>query len=93
MRMATDLSVRLGLLPPEALQRIHRLLVRAGLPVQAPDLGVERYLQWMGRDKKAEAGEIRFVLLESMGRAVVRPAPDELVCQVLESAVGRGAPA
>jgi 3-dehydroquinate synthase len=93
MRMATDLSVRLGLLPPEALERMHRLLVRAGLPVRAPDLGVERYLQWMGRDKKAEAGEIRFVLLESMGRAVVRPAPDELVCQVLESAVGRGAPA
>jgi 3-dehydroquinate synthase len=93
MRMATDLSVRLGLLPPSALERMHRLLVRAGLPVRAPDLGVERYLQWMGRDKKAEAGEIRFVLLESMGRAVVRPAPDELVCQVLESAVGRGAPA
>jgi 3-dehydroquinate synthase len=93
MRMATDLSVRLGLLPPSALERMHRLLVRAGLPVQAPDLGVERYLQWMGRDKKAEAGEIRFVLLESMGLAVVRPAPDELVGQVLESAVGRGAPA
>jgi 3-dehydroquinate synthase len=93
MRMATDLSVRLGLLPPSALERMHRLLARAGLPVRAPDLGVERYLQWMGRDKKAEAGEIRFVLLESMGRAVVRPAPDELVCQVLESAVGWGAPA
>jgi 3-dehydroquinate synthase len=93
MRMATDLSVRLGLLPPEALQRMHDLLVRAGLPVQAPDLGADSYLQWMGRDKKAEAGEIRFVVLESMGRAVVRPAPDELVCQVLESAVGRGAPA
>ena len=93
MRMATDLSVRLGLLPPEALQRMHRLLVRAGLPVQAPDLGADCYLQWMGRDKKAEAGEIRFVVLESMGRAVVRPAPDDLVCQVLEAAVGRGAPA
>jgi 3-dehydroquinate synthase len=93
MRMATDLSVRLGLLPPSALERMHRLLIRAGLPVQAPDLGVERYLQWMGRDKKAEAGEIRFVLLESMGRAVVWPAPDELVGQVLEAAVGRGAPA
>jgi 3-dehydroquinate synthase len=93
MRMATDLSVRLGLLPPEALQRMHRLLVQAGLPVQAPDLGAETYLDWMGRDKKAEAGEIRFVVLESMGRAVVRPAPDDLVCQVLEAAVGRGAPA
>jgi 3-dehydroquinate synthase len=93
MRMATDLSVRLGLLPPAALQRMHELLVRAGLPVRAPDLGVERYLQWMGRDKKAEAGEIRFVVLQAMGRALVRPAPDDLVCQVLEAAVGLSAPA
>jgi 3-dehydroquinate synthase len=87
MRMATDLSVRLGLLPPEALQRMHRLLVRAGLPVQAPDLGADRYLQWMGRDKKAEAGEIRFVVLQAMGRAAVQGAPDEVVRQVLQAAV------
>jgi 3-dehydroquinate synthase len=87
MRMATDLSVRLGLLPPEALQRMHRLLVRAGLPVQAPDLGADCYLQWMGRDKKAEAGEIRFVVLQAMGQAAVRSAPDEVVRQVLQAAV------
>jgi len=87
MRMATDLSVRLGLLPPEALQRMHRLLVRAGLPVQAPDLGAETYLDWMGRDKKAEAGEIRFVVLQAMGRAAVQSAPDAVVRQVLQAAV------
>jgi 3-dehydroquinate synthase len=87
MRMATDLSVRLGLLPPAALQRMHDLLVRAGLPVQAPDLGAETYLDWMGRDKKAEAGEIRFVVLQAMGRAAVQSAPDEVVQQVLQAAV------
>ena len=87
MRMATDLSVRLGLLPPAALQRMHDLLVRAGLPVQAPDLGADSYLQWMGRDKKAEAGEIRFVVLQAMGRAAVQSAPDEVVQQVLQAAV------
>jgi 3-dehydroquinate synthase len=87
MRMATDLSVRLGLLPPAALQRMHTLLVRAGLPVRAPDLGVDVYLDWMGRDKKAEAGDIRFVVLESMGRAAVRKAPLDVVRAVLTSAV------
>ena len=87
MRMATDLSVRLGLVPPVALQRMHRLLVRAGLPVQAPDLGADCYLQWMGRDKKAEAGEIRFVVLQAMGQAAVQSAPDEVVRQVLQAAV------
>ena len=93
MRMATDLSVRLGLLPSAALQRMHQLLVRAGLPVRAPDLGAERYLTWMGRDKKAEAGEIRFVVLPAMGRAAVQPAPDAVVRQVLQAAVQVSAPA
>jgi 3-dehydroquinate synthase len=87
MRMATDLSVRLGLVPPATLQRMHTLLVRAGLPVRAPDLGGDVYLDWMGRDKKAEAGDIRFVVLESMGRAVVRKAPEAVVRGVLTSAV------
>ena len=87
MRMATDLSVRLGLVPPAALERMHTLLVRAGLPVRAPDLGGDVYLEWMSRDKKAEAGDIRFVVLESMGRAVVRKAPEAVVRGVLTSAV------
>jgi 3-dehydroquinate synthase len=30
-------------------------------------------------DKKAEAGAIRFVLIHGLGRAVMQPAPDELV--------------
>ena len=87
MRMATDLSVRLGLVPPAVLQRMHTLLVRAGLPVRAPDLGGDVYLDWMGRDKKAEAGDIRFVVLESIGRAAVRKAPEDVVRGVLASAV------
>lgn len=87
MRMATDLSVRLGLVPTSALERMHTLLVRAGLPVCAPDLGADVYLDWMGRDKKAEAGNIRFVVLECMGRAAVRKAPEDVVRAVLTSAV------
>jgi 3-dehydroquinate synthase len=87
MRMATDLSARLGLVPAETVGRMHQLLERAGLPTRAPDLGVSTYLDWMGRDKKVEAGEIRFVVLESVGRAVVRTAPDALVAQVIETAV------
>jgi 3-dehydroquinate synthase len=36
-------------------------------------------------DKKARAGEIRFVVIESPGRAGVRTAPDALVTQVIEA--------
>ena len=85
MVMASDLSVRLGLMPPDFLDRMHRLIERARLPVRGPALGTERYLDLMRVDKKNEQGEIRFVVIESLGRAAMRPAPDELVGQVLEA--------
>jgi 3-dehydroquinate synthase len=89
MLMATDLSAALGLVPAALVQRMRTLLQRAGLPTVAPDLGTARYMQLMGRDKKAEGGQIRFVVLEALGRAAVRPAPDDLVAAVIERATQR----
>jgi 3-dehydroquinate synthetase len=36
-------------------------------------------------DKKAEGGEIRFVLIDGVGRASMRAASDALVREVLEA--------
>jgi 3-dehydroquinate synthase len=83
MLMAADLSVRLGLMPPAFVDRLRYLLERSGLPTRAPALGIDRYLELMRVDKKAEGGEIRFVVIEALGRAAVRPAPDALVREVL----------
>jgi 3-dehydroquinate synthase len=85
MVMATALSARLGLVDAAFVDRIERLCVRAGLPVRAPALGAERYLQLMRGDKKSEAGEIRFVLIDGVGCAVMRAAPDPLVREVIAS--------
>jgi 3-dehydroquinate synthase len=85
MVMAADLSVRLGQLDPAELPRLERLVARAGLPVRGPRLGAARYLELMRHDKKAEAGEIRFVVLDGLGRAQVQPAPDALVAEVIEA--------
>jgi 3-dehydroquinate synthase len=84
MVMASELSVMLGLMPPDFVLRMQRLLQRAKLPVAGPRLGMDRYLDLMRVDKKAEGGEIRFVLIESLGRATVRPAPDDLVVRAIE---------
>lgn len=84
MVMAGELSVRLGLMPPEFATRMRRLIGRAGLPVVGPKLGTDRYLELMRVDKKAEGGEIRFVLIEAMGRAGMHSAPDALVAEVLD---------
>jgi 3-dehydroquinate synthase len=35
-------------------------------------------------DKKAESGEIKFVLIDRPGSAIVRGAPDALVREVIE---------
>ena len=88
MVMAADLSMRLGMVDTAFVARLRALLARAGLPTQAPVLdtvdNAARYLELMRVDKKAEAGEIRFVLIDGPGRAVVRAAPDALVREVID---------
>ena len=85
MVMAADLSARLGLISADYAQRIRTIVERCGLPVCGPRLGTQRYLDLMRLDKKAEAGEIRFVVIEAPGRAGMRSAPDALVAQVLDA--------
>ena len=85
MLMASELSARLGLVDVSFVERMRQLLVRTGLPIQAPAIESERFMQWMRGDKKAEAGEIRFVVIEGPGRARVQPAPDMLVRDVIRS--------
>ena len=87
MVMAADLSARLGLIDPAYAQRLSRLIDRAGLPVRGPALGAARYLELMRLDKKAEGGEIRFVVIEAPGRAGVRAASDEIVAEVIAAHV------
>jgi 3-dehydroquinate synthase len=88
MVMAADLSARLGLVPADYAIRLKQLIQRAGLPVRGPALGADRYLELMRVDKKAQGGEIRFVLIDAPGRAVLRAAPDALVRDVLAAHCG-----
>lgn len=83
MVMAAHLSQRLGLVDVAFVQRLTALIAAAGLPTVGPDLGAQRYLELMRVDKKAEAGEIKFVVIETPGRAIMRAAPDTMVRDVL----------
>ena len=85
MVMAAHLSQRLGLVDEAFVKRLTHLIGRAGLPVVGPSLGAEAYLHHMRVDKKAQAGDIRFVLIDGPGKAVVRGAPDALVAEVIEA--------
>jgi 3-dehydroquinate synthase len=84
MVLASDLSVRLGLMPRDFADRMQRLCARAGLPVRAPSLGgAQQWLDLMRVDKKAEGGALRFVVIEAVGRASLRPVPEALVLECL----------
>ncbi|HMW23746.1 MAG TPA: 3-dehydroquinate synthase [Burkholderiaceae bacterium] len=83
MVMAADLSARLGLMPADFVGRVRRICERAGLPVRAPALGADRWLALMGLDKKAEGGEIRFVVIDRLGSARMQGAPEALVREVI----------
>ena len=84
MVMAAELSARLGLVSAAFARRIEALVARAGLPVRGPaGLGPARYLELMRVDKKAQGGDIRFVLLDGESHATVRAAPADVVVDVI----------
>ena len=75
MCLAADLSQRLGLISRGDVETIERAVAAARLPTRIDGLSRAAALESMRGDKKAEAGEIRFIVLERIGRAVQRTVP------------------
>lgn len=69
--MAADLSLRMQWLSEIDIARIEALFKAANLPTKAPDLGVAKYLDLMGLDKKVENGKIRLILQQAIGKSVI----------------------
>jgi 3-dehydroquinate synthase len=91
MVMAADLSHRLGLLDADSALRVRRLVKAAGLPVEAPDLGVGRWIELMEVDKKNEGGAIKFILLKPLGSPSITGAPQEQLLATLDANVTKNA--
>ncbi len=95
MVMAANLSLRLGLVDEVLVKRLVALIEKAGLPTRGPSLveresgapcdNAGRYLALMRHDKKAEGGDIRFVVIDGPGKGKVSGAPDALVREVIEA--------
>jgi len=77
MVMAFDLSVRLGLCPPQDAARLRRHLEAVGLPVapgrggNLPNWDPEALLAHMAKDKKVRDGRITFILARGIGKSFV----------------------
>ncbi len=85
MVMAADLSVRVGQLTTDEAERLKKLVAALKLPIAPPRLGLERYMDLMSVDKKAEGGEVRYILLNGIGRSTIKAVDDQLVAQTLEA--------
>ncbi len=85
MVLAARFSEKLGLISAQDVRRTSELLARAKLPTEAPGLGVERYLDLMGHDKKVEAGRIKFILLRKAGEAFVTDQYDAAALRAILS--------
>lgn len=71
MLLAADLSERMGWINAGDVETLKALLLQANLPVSPPDMSVEQFLDLMAVDKKVLDGQLRLVLLKSIGDAVV----------------------
>jgi 3-dehydroquinate synthase len=69
--LAADLSRRMHWLNDGDVARMRAIFKAANLPIDPPALGVDRYLDLMGLDKKVVDGKIRFILQQAIGKSVV----------------------
>ncbi|PZA11108.1 3-dehydroquinate synthase [Rhodopseudomonas palustris] len=88
MVLAAEFSAERGMMPAADAQRLAKHLADVGLPTRLQDIAgftqegvadADRLMALMAQDKKVKRGELTFILMEGIGRAViankVEPAP------------------
>ena len=79
MVAAAKISQRLGILQEQDAIKLEAVIGQAGLPVRLPQLNLdekEKLLDIIRHDKKVLDGKIRFVLLKSLGNAIISDKVD-----------------
>jgi len=71
MVMAADLSHRMDWISLEDLERTKKIISRAQLPIVCPKIPLDDFLAYMAHDKKVLNGQLRLVLLQQLGKAVI----------------------
>jgi shikimate kinase/3-dehydroquinate synthase len=88
MMAAALLSQRLKLLPQKIVHRQKAILQKFGLPVDCSGVSVNDVMAAMELDKKVRGRAIRWVLLEDIGRVVIRSGvPEKEVLAVLREVI------
>ena len=84
MVMAADLSQRMGWISAEDLARTKNIIQRANLPILCPQIPLDDFLAYMAHDKKVLNGQLRLVLMQAVGQAIITKTFDvELMKQAI----------
>ncbi|HAM52819.1 MAG TPA: 3-dehydroquinate synthase [Nitrospiraceae bacterium] len=84
MCLEARLSLSLGIMGEEEVERIHSLINAYGLPTKIPsDIDRDQVLSAMQLDKKTIAGELKFVLPEKIGSVEIVGVSDTTEIAVL----------
>ena len=84
--IASKVAQQKGWLAASEVSRIRSLHEAFGLPTEAPEnMGYQQFMAHMQHDKKVEAGQIRFIIPQGIGKAVVTSDVDtELLKGILD---------
>ena len=88
MVFAAELGRLAGTLDDATVDRHRSILSSLTLPIDYPIGRWKTLLATMQRDKKARAGMMRFIVLDSVGKPVTLSGPDELTLFTAYQAVG-----
>ena len=81
------MAAKLSKIDTADIERLRKLIEKAGLPVSPPPLSAAEMLAAMGMDKKVQGKQLRFVLLRGLGNAYVTNEYDsDLLDDILEAA-------
>ena len=83
-----ELARRAGLMGAEDVERHRRVLSRVGLPTTFDGAPFEQLLEAMRVDKKARGSQLRFVVVEGIGRPRILAGPDEAWLRASYDALG-----
>jgi 3-dehydroquinate synthetase len=84
MTVDAEIGRRMGITPPSVADAQRRLFQRFGLPVSIDGIDMEAVIAATAHDKKVAARRVRYVLLEDLGRPVVRDdVPESTVREAL----------
>ncbi len=75
MVIATHLASVMNWCNATDLRRVQQLVAAAGLPTQAPNINWSTWQAGLYRDKKVQAGQVRFILPTGIGSARITSEP------------------